>query len=151
MKGEHTLREQLRDLHDPTPGDILQGALYIQDDVSFFSWRDAAIKQGFSEFDVQYQSLCSQLGFGPDGAIAGTSPARVHNVAENNVWGYKAGDPNFVPGIPCTFDLVWSGFLFQSQIDALNRCVPLEAVLVAGGVFKETLRAIAEKISGEKS
>ena len=126
-------------MRPPTTAEFLLGALSIQDDVSWYNFRDAAVRQGYSDFEADYQEMCTNFGFEEDGAVEGKSPMRVHNVGPNNQWGYPAG-------IECTFGLVWSGHLLQPQIEALNRCVPLEVVLVAGGVFKETLKQVAEKV-----
>lgn len=133
------------DMRPPTNAEFLLGALSIQDDVAWFNWRDSAVRQGYSNFEQEYQGMCATLGFGTSGAVAGTSPVRVHNVAENNMWGYQAGDPDFIAGIPCTFGLTWSGWLFQAQVEALNKCTPLEMVLAYGAGAKDALRAVAEK------
>ena len=127
------------EMRPPTKPEFLLGALGIQADVAWYTYRDSAVRQGYGEFEQDYEEMCANLGFTTGQAVEGVSPMRVHDLGPGNIWGYP-------PGPECARGLIWSGHLLQPQIEALNKCVPLEVVLVAGGVFKETLRGVAEAL-----
>ena len=130
-------------MRDPTHSEFLLSALGTQDDVSWYNIRDAAVRQGYSNFEADYESMCAKFGYTtPGAAIKGEGPLRIHNLGDPNQWGYPAG-------IPCTYGLVFSGYLFQEQIKALNNCVPLNTVLAAGEAVKQTLKAVGEKLKPE--
>jgi hypothetical protein len=110
-------------LRDPTHVELLLGAIGIQDDISWYTWRDSAVRQGYGTFEADYAALCNKaFGFVPD---------RIHNLGPANIWGYPPGPaccwPENLGAIP-------PGPYTQPQIDAFNACTPKEAVIMANQV-----------------
>ena len=123
----------------PTVLETYLGAVGIPDDVSFYVFRDAAVQStGNGNWEANYIAWCQSIfppGFGNSGV-----PVRVHNLAENNIWGYPPGPqccqnlPPFPPG------------LLQAQIELLNKCADPEAVFIVGDKVKEKARQVWERV-----
>lgn len=138
------VKEKDFQLRPPTPLEMRVELLRVQDDASWYPLFHAMQQTYPGDLDMEYEAMCTNIGFAPGGAINGTSPARVHNADTQN---YSLPlPPDAVPGIACTYGLVWPDkILTQPQVDAINNCVPLEIVLAAGEAVKATVRAIADK------
>ena len=130
-------------MRDPTDLELKLGALGIPDDVSFYVWRDGAVQAtGNGNWEQNYEAWCRSIfppGFGKDGV-----PQRIHNLGSPNVWGYP-------PGPACCQNLppLPPGPLLQSQIEAINACVPVNTVIVSGEAAKQAARATWEAVKSK--
>lgn len=108
----------------PTEEALIEQAYLISDDVSWYVWRDDAVRQGYGSFEANYEAYCKQQPLG-------TVPHRIHNVAPNNIWGYP--DDKHAAGIPCVYNnpQPLPPYLEQWQIDAINSCANVQAVVFA--------------------
>lgn len=108
----------------PTEQELVESAYGIQDDVSFYVFRDDAVRQGYGNFEASYEAYCKQQPLG-------TVPHRVRNVAPDNIWQYP--DDTHPAGVPCVLNnpQPLPLGLEQWQIDAINACVPVQTVVFA--------------------
>ena len=117
----------------PTKLQLIQNALAIQDDVSYYVFRDGATAT-YPGFEMVFDSLCTW--------VWGYPRPRVHNLGVPNKWGYPAG-PECNQGTNLG---ALPPNLTEGQINALNtrtknadgKCVPtLEAVVALGEAAKK--------------
>ena len=105
--------------HKPTEEELIEQAYLIQDDVSFYVFRDDAVRQGYGQIEQNFEAYCKKQ---PLGYV----PHRVRNVAPNNIWGYP--DDTHPAGVQCVVDnpQPLPPGLAEFQIDAINACVPVQ-------------------------
>lgn len=110
-------------MRDPTNQELLLGAVQIQNDVDWYTWRDSAVRQGYADFESDYEQLCVEA--------FGFVPKRIHNLGTNNIWNYPPGPaccwPENMGPLP-------PGPFTQPQIDALNACAPVNSVVAWNAV-----------------
>lgn len=121
----------MRDFSKPTTEELYESAFKIQDDVSWYVFRDDAVRQQGSDWEKNYPQWCLDN--------KGYVPIRLLNLGNPNQWGYDPG-PTCVRELPAL-----PPNLKQWQIGALNDCISYEAVCGATAALNKVKEALPKK------
>jgi len=114
---------------DPTIDELYESAFNITDDVSWYVFRDDAVRQYGSDWEKNYEAWCIDNH--------GYVPIRLENLGPDNQWDYPPG-PACVQSLPAL-----PPDLQQWQISYLNQCVPYDVVCVATATLNTVKAALA--------
>ena len=120
-------------MRPPTDLELKISALGIPDDVSFYVFRDDAVRTtGNGNWEQDYEDWAVEtIGFVPE---------RLHNLGPDNIWGYPPG-PECCQGLP-----PFPPGLLQAQIELLNKCADFESVVIVGDKVKQKARQVWDQV-----
>jgi hypothetical protein len=124
-------------MRDPTIDELYESAFGITDDVSWYVFRDDAVRQQGSSWEQGYEAWCIDN--------KGYVPIRLHNLGSPNQWNYPPG-PACVQSLPAL-----PPDLKQWQISYMNACVPYELIVGATAAINKLKEAITSKAHGSQS